>query len=1123
MARGGQALDFAILGPFEARGDAGPVELRGGKQRALLALLLLNADRVVSVDRIVEDLWGEEAPETASKMVQIFVSQLRKALPEGTLQTRAPGYLVTLAGHSLDLGRFEGLHEQGRAALAAGRAEEAAQRLQEALGLWRGPALGEFEEPFAQLESARLEELHLACLEDRIQADLARARHAEVVGELERLVRREPQRERPRAQLMLALYRSGRQAEALDTYHQFRRMLDDELGIDPSARLKELERQILQQDPSLEPPASDARAAPGRAAVAPSASEPPPPSPHGRQRELAHLERLFAETLAGARRLAFVTGEAGIGKTTIVQGFLGSARAQAVTARGQCVEHRGAGEPYLPILEALSRLARQSTETIVPLLARQAPMWLAQMPWLLDDDELAAVQRRTVGATHARMLREMLETLEALSASTPLVLVLEDLHWADPSTIDLLDALARRDEPARLLVLGTFRRSDAVAAQHPIHRLAQSLRGRGLCADIAVGPLDSPAVGSYAAARLGDGLGAEVAGVLHERAGGHPLFVTTLLDSWLEQGLLDERPVDTARLAQGVPHTLRELIEQALAQLDASDCELLAAASVTGQEFSSAAAAAASERPPLDVEVRCDALADAGHLVVRAGSERWPDGTVTARYRFAHDLHREVLYEHQPAALRAQAHGRIGRRLVDAHASSPKEIAATAAEHFVLAGDAPRAATSLQLAALQAFERRANPEALEHLLTGLEMVRRMPESPERLAAELALQPLLGAADVAARGWSSPDAEAAFVRGRDLAERLGRSDELGWALFRLGSLYEVRGEYDRSESLLEEALAVSGATVDAGLLTDAHARLACSLFHQGAFDGALDHAEQGLAAYDGHYFNPVTAAYGDDAGAACHSWAALSLWFLGYPDMARERALEAVALTDDPHRRHGYANALAQAAIVEQCRLDVAAARRHAEAAIDAATRDGYAYRRAMAMVVHGWALAAGGEHQRGIAEIEDGLALSRETGAHMDDPYYFALLADARARAGHVDAALAAVEAGLARTPVARRFFFESELRRLEGVLLLQLGRVDEGEARLRDALRLASERHSPSLELRAALGLAGRLRARGRDDEARTLVSGASARFGEGFETHDLVAAAALLAELGAPLPQRR
>ena len=1116
-------MDFRVLGPFEASGEAGLVKLAGGKQRAVLAVLLLNAGRVVPMDRLVDDLWGEEPPETAQKMVQIFVSQLRKQLPDGLVRTRAPGYLVAFDGHSLDLLRFEALEAEGRNALQDGRAGDAAVRLREALALWRGQALGEFEEPFAHVEAARLEEQRIACLEERIDADLALGRHTELVGELDSLVRRHPQRERLRGQLMLALYRSGRHAEALESYQAFRRMLDDELGIEPSARLKELERQILQQDPSLDPipqatvTGTHTVGIEVALPILPASSAEPPA---GRDRELGHLERLLGESLAGSRRLAFVTGEAGIGKTTIVESFLAraGAAAEVLVAHGQCVAHRGPGEPYLPVLEALGRLARRpGGRQFVPLLARQAPTWLAQMPWLVSDEELEAVRRRLVGATHQRMLREMVETLEAISQESALILVLEDLHWSDLSTVDLLEALARQREPARLLVIGTYRRGDAVAQEHPVYRLARELQPRGLCTEIAVGPLTLDAVGDYVTARLRADVSPEVAALLRERTGGNPLFATALLDSWLEHGLLDQATPDLTRLAGHIPETVVELIEQTLDQLDSADRELLSAASAVGQEFSTAAVAAATTRSEPDVDLRSDALAHAGRFIERAGEELWPDGTLATRYRFAHDLYREVLYDRLPSGKRSQTHSRIGLRLETAYQEQPREIAAAVAEHFVRAGDAERAAVSLRLAAEQALERLAHKEALEHLTTGLDMLKRLPEGDDRWSKELPLQSMLGAALIATRGWSEPEAETAFLRAQELAELLDRGDELGWALFSLGTIYEVRGEYERSDPVLEQALALSGPTASNALLTDSHQVLACSLFHQGVFDNALEHAEQGLAAYDGQYFNPVTAAYGDNAGVSCHSWAALSLWFLGFPDAARERTREAVALADDPRRRHGSAAALAQAALVEQCRLDLGATRANAQAAMEVASKDGYQYRLAMATILHGWATAAEGSDEQGIAELELGLALSRETGAHMDDPYYFALLADAHLRAGGTDAAWDAVEAGLEHAPSRRRFFFEGELHRLAGEVLLLRDSHEEAEARMRRALELARSQNARSPELRAAVSVARLLASRGREAEGRVLVAEVYGSFTEGFDTHDLREARALIEELEA------
>ncbi len=248
-------MDFRILGPLEVRDDGATLPLGGGKQRALLALLLLHPNEAVSTDRLIDELWGEQPPPTAGKILQNHVSQLRRVLSDGLLVTRGRGYALRVAAGELDLDRFRQGLEEGRRAQAAGSPERASAVLREALELWRGPPLGEFAfEPFAQEEIDRLEELHLTALIERIDADLALGRHADLVGELESLVARHPLQERLRGQLMLALYRSGRQAEALQVYQDARRTLVEELGIEPGQSLQGLEKAILVHDPSLEPP-----------------------------------------------------------------------------------------------------------------------------------------------------------------------------------------------------------------------------------------------------------------------------------------------------------------------------------------------------------------------------------------------------------------------------------------------------------------------------------------------------------------------------------------------------------------------------------------------------------------------------------------------------------------------------------------------------------------------------------------------------------------------------------------------------------------------------------------------------------------------------------------------------
>ncbi|MFL5931010.1 MAG: BTAD domain-containing putative transcriptional regulator [Gaiellaceae bacterium] len=266
--------------------DGRPVELARGRQRALLAVLLLHANEVVSSDRLIDGLWGERPPATASKVLQNAVSQLRRALGDGLIVTRAPGYLLRVEPDAIDARRFESLVADGKEALGVGRAEEAARILRDALALWRGPPLDEFAyEPFADAEAARLQELRLRTLEERIEADLALGRHADLVGELERLVTEHPLRERPRGQLMLALYQSGRQAEALRAYQEGRRVLSEELGLDPGGDLQQLEQQILVRDPALEPPRPPKEERPG---------EPKPRARRGRRLAVGVVVLAFA-------------------------------------------------------------------------------------------------------------------------------------------------------------------------------------------------------------------------------------------------------------------------------------------------------------------------------------------------------------------------------------------------------------------------------------------------------------------------------------------------------------------------------------------------------------------------------------------------------------------------------------------------------------------------------------------------------------------------------------------------------------------------------------------------------------------------------------------------------------
>src|SRR5437764_13023778 len=282
----GTPPQFTLLGPLSLMQNGEPVALGGQKRRALLAALLLEANKVVARASLIDALWGEDPPDTARNTIQVYVSQLRKLLPDGMLETAPPGYRLVVDPAAVDVFEFIRLSQDGRTALTMGDADTAGETLRAALALWRGPALADLAwEPFAQAEVVRLEELRLAALEDRIDADLARGRHGQGVAELAQLVAEHPLRERLRGQLMLALYRGGRQADALAVYQRARRTLVEELGIEPGASLRRLERGILEHDPSLDAP---------QTRPAPTRRTPTPPTPLlGRERELKALAELL--------------------------------------------------------------------------------------------------------------------------------------------------------------------------------------------------------------------------------------------------------------------------------------------------------------------------------------------------------------------------------------------------------------------------------------------------------------------------------------------------------------------------------------------------------------------------------------------------------------------------------------------------------------------------------------------------------------------------------------------------------------------------------------------------------------------------------------------------------------
>ncbi|WP_374087318.1 AAA family ATPase [Methylomicrobium lacus] len=528
----------------------------------------------------------------------------------------------------------------------------------------------------------------------------------------------------------------------------------------------------------------------------------------GREAPLAHLQQLWEKAVTGRRQLAFVTGEAGIGKSTLIEMFMQNGQDKPAVLWGQCIEHFGAGEALLPLLGALARRG----PSLISVLRARAPAWLVQMPGLLSAEQRLDLQREVLGATQERMLREGCEILETLSADTPLIVVLEDLHWSDYATLDLLAALGRRPEPAALLVIGSYRPSDVALRDHPMRRVQQELQAHKLCAEVALDSFSREELRTYLGRRFPEGCFPEaIAEILHRRTGGHPLFLVNLLDYLLAEERLKQSggwwsvAGGGDGLERGVPDDIRQMIEQQCARLSPDEQKLLGVASAAGMDSSAALLAAVLQEDPLTIEARCEALAQRGPMLAAAGVSEWPDGTLAGNYAFRHALYAEVLYQRLPPAYRISVHRRLGERLELAYAERTAEIAAELARHFEEGRDFVKAVRYLQLAAGQAAGRFANREALDYLGRALALVERLPVETQ-MDSRLALLQQRALIHRTLNDWPGMVADLEALVALARAERRGEEEvgsliSLSWALF--------HSDRSRHLAIVEQAVERSG--------------------------------------------------------------------------------------------------------------------------------------------------------------------------------------------------------------------------------------------------------------------------------------------------------------------------
>jgi DNA-binding winged helix-turn-helix (wHTH) protein/predicted ATPase len=842
-----------------------------------------------------------------------------------------------------------------------------------------------------------------------------------------------------------------------------------------------------------------------------------------REAELVQLQQYWVQALQGVRQVVLITGEAGIGKTALVDAWVAQIMAMddVWMGRGQCIEQYGAGEAYLPLFEILGQIGQgTSGMRVAEVFTQYAPNWLLQMPGLLQAGAFEAVQQRASGATRERMLRELAEVVEALTEVQPLLLVLEDLHWSDISTLDWLAYIAQRRQTARLLVLGTYRPTDALVQGHPVHAVTQDLLRHGQGVEVGLGYLSVAGIAAYLAQRFGAMTATEgLALSLHQRTDGNPFFLVTVVDELVQREVLRlgttgwELGGDLEAAAGAVPVSIQQGIMQQVERCAPEVQAVLEAASVAGGEFAAAAVAAGMAQEVDTVEAHCDTCVRHGQFLQALAPTDWPDGTVTARYRFRHALYREVLYARVPVSRRVRWHQQIGIRMEAGYGPQAREIAVELAEHFVRGRDLWRAVRYLQYAGEQAMQRSTHQEALQHFRRGLALLATLPETPARAQQEIDMQLALGPALMAAKGWAVPEVEQTYARAWTLCTQVGETPQLFPALLGLSRFYLTRGRLQTARELGQQMYRL--AQQEGTLLhrLEAHAALGDTLFFLGEFAAARTYFDQGIALFDPTAERAETTRRNAAPGVRCLAIAANTLWCLGVPSQAIQRGDEALAQAQALAHPQSLAMTYHFLAFLHYHRREVLAVQAQAQALLTLATAQALPLWIGHGTCWHGWALAMQGQKDTGMAQLRQGLAMVLGTGQTLTQPLHLLLLAETAGYAGQVEMGLDLFAEALSACAVSGRADMLAEAYRLQGVLLQQMTTdAAQAEACFHQALTIARQQQARAWELRAAMSLSQLWQRQGRGEQAHVLLAEIYGWFTEGFETPDLQAAAGLL-----------
>ena len=845
----------------------------------------------------------------------------------------------------------------------------------------------------------------------------------------------------------------------------------------------------------------------------------------GREQEIELLIERWAQAASGEGQAVTLTGEPGIGKSRVVQELKQHvvSRSDATLMECFCTSYYQ-NSPFYPIVELFQReelqfdransakvnlgklerfLAKYSLplDEMVPLFAR---LFSLQLGDSYTPSDLPPEQQRQ------KTLEELVRVILKKAAQRPVLFLVEDLHWVDPSTLELISLLIERAASSRVFILLAYRSLFTPEWVVPPHLTSISLNRltQRQVTDMVVEVAD------------GKELPASVTEQIVSKTDGIPLFAQELTKMVLESAWMKE--VDghyelTRSLPQlAIPATLHDSLMARLDRLGTAK-EIGQLAATLGREVDYELLKAISRQSEPLLQREITRLMEA-QLLDRAGASQ-----IGVTYRFRHALIQETAYQSLLKDKREWHHLQIATTLVEQFPEFAETQPELLAHHFTEA-KSEQAISYWQQAGQRAIERSANLEGINHLIKGLELIKALPETPERMHQEFVLQITLGPAMVATKGYGAPEVAVIYTRAQELAERIGEttSEELKLLrfplLFGLWLSYLVRAELDSARELGERCIALARQQQDVALMLEAHRAMGATLFYLGELSMAHAYLEEGIAQYQPQYHRShAFLHYMAEPGMTCLCYAATTLWFLGYPERALRYSAEAQIISEElPHAFSQVVTLFFATFLHYQCHREADSAQAQAEKLISLSTEHGFPMWRAAGVILRGWALSKHGQFTEGIEEICGGLDAWRSTGAAIFLPFYLGVLAQAYARAGQIAEGLKTLDAALDTVAQNDERLYEAELYRLKGELLLMDGSPEtDAEDCFRRAIQVAHRQEAKILELRAAVSLGRLHQHKVKTSEASEILAHVYSWFTEGFDATDLKEAEILLKEL--------